>query len=254
MSTPGDERAQRTEARRRRREEQAAGTDGAPDGSAEANPADEAGAPEGEAAARDGDTPATTVAKVAAAGAVFGAAVAAARAARSRSTGSEDDAAEARGEHAVAEREDDDGPASHEGDEREADDEKETDTVAEAAGDVPSELPVDREDGTGAAAEDDAETDTEADERPLSAAGRAVKRAVRQLTDLAGHEVEGVLGIRKTDDGWLVEVELVELERIPSTTDVLGAYDVHIDEDGDIQHYRRTRRYVRSQADRGGES
>ncbi len=44
-------------------------------------------------------------------------------------------------------------------------------------------------------------------------------------------------------------VQVVELERIPRSTDVLGAYAVQLDEDGELIGYRRRRRYNRSQAD-----
>jgi hypothetical protein len=59
-----------------------------------------------------------------------------------------------------------------------------------------------------------------------------------------------VLGFeRNEDDGWHVTVEVVELSRIPSTTDILGAYAVTVDRDGELVGYRRTRRYHRNQAD-----
>jgi hypothetical protein len=62
--------------------------------------------------------------------------------------------------------------------------------------------------------------------------------------------VEAVLGVERDDDsGWLVTVQVVELERIPRSTDVLGAYAVTMDEDGELTGYRRRRRYNRSQAD-----
>jgi hypothetical protein len=247
MTRPDDERARRAEARRRRRDEQAAGTDSAPEQAGEANPTDDAGAPESDPASGDGASQARTVAKVAAAGAVVGAAVAAARAAGSRGSRSSDDVGQAPGDGAVAEvgdeaeaprRDAEPGPADETG-------------AGEPARDRSAEVPADREDASGEA-EDRAEV--EENESSLTAAGTVVKRAMRQLSDLAGHEAEGVLGIKKTDGGWLVEVELVELERIPPTTDVLGAYEVRTDEAGDIQQYRRVRRYVRSQADRGDES
>src|SRR5947209_8619752 len=49
--------------------------------------------------------------------------------------------------------------------------------------------------------------------------------------------------------GWSVTVQVVELSRIPHSTDVLGAYQVTIDQDGEVQAYKRRRRYYRNQAD-----
>ena len=61
-------------------------------------------------------------------------------------------------------------------------------------------------------------------------------------------------GLERRDDGWHVSLELVELARTPSSTDVLASYDVVLDSDGDLLEYARTRRYYRSRADaEGGE-
>ena len=69
--------------------------------------------------------------------------------------------------------------------------------------------------------------------------------AARELLDLTGREAEGVTGLHRTDDGWNVQVEVVEVRRIPDTTDVLALYEVEVDTDGHLQGYRRARRYVR---------
>ena len=80
--------------------------------------------------------------------------------------------------------------------------------------------------------------------------GEAVRGAREQLHELIGRPVEQVLALERNDEGnWEVLVQVVELERIPNTTDVLGAYLVNLDEDGEVGSYRRIRRYVRSQAD-----
>lgn len=76
--------------------------------------------------------------------------------------------------------------------------------------------------------------------------------AARQVVELTGREVEGVTGVERTDDGWRVEVELLEVRRIPDTTDVLATYDVTVDEDGEIEGYRRLRRYVRGKTGEDG--
>lgn len=78
---------------------------------------------------------------------------------------------------------------------------------------------------------------------------RIASEAARQLAELTDKEVEGVTGLQKEDDGWRVEVELLELRRVPNTTDVLATYEVDVDASGDLQGYRRTRRYVRGKAE-----
>ena len=74
-------------------------------------------------------------------------------------------------------------------------------------------------------------------------------RALEEIEGLVGCPAEGVSGIRATDDGWVVLIDVLELERMPSTTDVLGLYEVTMDGDGEVSGYRRVRRYLRSQVE-----
>jgi hypothetical protein len=74
-------------------------------------------------------------------------------------------------------------------------------------------------------------------------------RALEELEGLVGCPAEGVSGIRKNDDGWVVLVDVLELERMPATTDVLGLYEVTVDGDGEVTGYRRVKRYLRSQVE-----
>jgi hypothetical protein len=76
-------------------------------------------------------------------------------------------------------------------------------------------------------------------------ASQVAAQAAQQLLELTGKGVEGVTGLERTDDGWKVHVEVVEVRRIPDTTDVLALYEVQVDEDGDLMGYRRLRRYAR---------
>ena len=69
--------------------------------------------------------------------------------------------------------------------------------------------------------------------------------AARQLLELTGKDAEGISGLRRSDDGWVVQVEVLELSRIPNTTDVLATYEVEVDSDGELMEYRRVHRYVR---------
>jgi hypothetical protein len=76
-------------------------------------------------------------------------------------------------------------------------------------------------------------------------ATEVAEQAAGQLSDLLGREPEAVTGLRRTDDGWTVQVEVLELRRVPNTTDVLALYDVEVDGQGELVGYRRVRRYVR---------
>jgi hypothetical protein len=75
-----------------------------------------------------------------------------------------------------------------------------------------------------------------------------VIEGVGQLQQLIGRPVESVTGMEKNGNEWTVTVEVLELERIPNTTDVLGIYEVQLDKDGELTGARRTRRYYRSEA------
>jgi hypothetical protein len=81
-------------------------------------------------------------------------------------------------------------------------------------------------------------------------AREAIEQVRREFPELLGRPVESVLGIERDDEsGWKVTVQVVELARIPSSTDVLGAYAVTLDRNGELIGYRRSRRYHRNQAD-----
>jgi hypothetical protein len=78
----------------------------------------------------------------------------------------------------------------------------------------------------------------------------AIERVRRDFPPLLGRPIEQVLGLEGDGDrGWKVKVQVVELSRIPPTTDVLGTYSVNLDREGEVVGYRRERRFHRSQAD-----
>jgi Gas vesicle synthesis protein GvpO len=73
--------------------------------------------------------------------------------------------------------------------------------------------------------------------------------AARELSELIGQVPEGIVGVERDEDGWRVQVEVVESRRIPETTDILAVYEVDVDSDGDVTGYRRLKRYVRGQTE-----
>ncbi|MBS1861190.1 MAG: gas vesicle protein [Actinobacteria bacterium] len=77
------------------------------------------------------------------------------------------------------------------------------------------------------------------------------ERAAEQMQELLGRQVEGVTGLEKDGDDWKVTLEVLELERVPTTTDVLGSYEVTLDKDGELTGAQRTRRYARGEAGEG---
>lgn len=80
-------------------------------------------------------------------------------------------------------------------------------------------------------------------------AADAARSAAREVADLTGKDPVGVTAVEPLEDGWRVEVEVVEESHIPSTSDLMALYEVDLDQDGGLLAYRRTRRYVRGRAD-----
>ena len=84
-----------------------------------------------------------------------------------------------------------------------------------------------------------------AESRRPARASQVAASAAQELLELTGKQAEGVTGLERVDDGWIVQVEVVEVRRIPDTTDVLALYEVSTDGQGNLQGYRRLRRYAR---------
>lgn len=79
---------------------------------------------------------------------------------------------------------------------------------------------------------------------------KIAENAVQAFTALLGRPAYGVTGVRKTDDGgWSVLVDIVELERIPQSTNLMATYRVDVDQDGELVSYERLRRFTLGAAD-----
>jgi hypothetical protein len=86
---------------------------------------------------------------------------------------------------------------------------------------------------------------------PTGTARSIVDTAREQLRELHGSDAESVTSLERIGDGWRVTCEVLEVERIPSSTDVLATYVVELDDDARLLSFERVRRYARAQADRG---
>lgn len=137
----------------------------------------------------------------------------------------------------------------------------EDEDAAGAGDDAPEQV-----EAAGAGADADGEREEEADDEPRAqeressdGAGdeapagdlrRVIESARRQLKELVGTEVETVSSLERTDDGWRVTLEAVELRRVPDSTDVLCSYEVVLGGDAcSVVSLERTRRYRRAQVD-----
>ena len=84
----------------------------------------------------------------------------------------------------------------------------------------------------------------------MASAVSRISRARAQFRELTGFEPESVSGLAEVDGGWELQIEIVELRRIPDTASLLSTYRVRTDAAGDVTAYERVRRYSRGQADR----
>lgn len=89
----------------------------------------------------------------------------------------------------------------------------------------------------------DADVDTDRDE---IAGVLAVRRTVQSTAgELIGREFDAVSEITPTDDGWRAIVEVVERRAVPDTQDIVGRYEIELDENATVHGYRRLDRYRR---------
>ncbi len=73
------------------------------------------------------------------------------------------------------------------------------------------------------------------------------RQAKEQLVQLTGLKADTVSELAHGEDGWRVAVELVEMKRIPESSDMLASYEALLDEKGTLISYKRVRRYLRGQ-------
>ncbi|QOV34367.1 gas vesicle protein [Streptomyces ferrugineus] len=86
-----------------------------------------------------------------------------------------------------------------------------------------------------------------AGERPAPV--EVLREARTQLAELTGMNAETVTSFEQTEDGWTLEVEVLELARVPDTMSLIASYRVDLDPQGQLTGYRRTRRYERGRSD-----
>lgn len=84
-----------------------------------------------------------------------------------------------------------------------------------------------------------------AQSRPAKGAAEIARTAAEQLHALTGREIEAVTGVERDDDGWTIQVEVLESRRIPDSADILALYETRSDSSGEVVGYRRIRRYGR---------
>ncbi|NBM20934.1 gas vesicle protein [Streptomyces sp. GC420] len=93
-------------------------------------------------------------------------------------------------------------------------------------------------------------SDGKARQEDLPRPTEVLREARGQLAELTGMEAESVSSFERTDEGWRLEIEVLELARVPETMSLLASYEVTLDPQGALTGYRRVRRYERGRSDR----
>lgn len=96
--------------------------------------------------------------------------------------------------------------------------------------------------------EDDVDAARDAPSSAPAGMRDALARIRRDLREVTGLQVERASGLNRDNGGWRALVEVVEVSRIPPSTDVLAVYEVNADSDGAVTSFERIQRYRRSEA------
>lgn len=76
-----------------------------------------------------------------------------------------------------------------------------------------------------------------------------VSMVKKEFTGLTNLPVDAITGLSKDDGVYTVLLEALERKAIPDSMDVLGIYEVHLDNEGTILSFKRKR--LRKRVDTG---
>jgi len=72
-------------------------------------------------------------------------------------------------------------------------------------------------------------------------ANEIIKKAQEEFARLGKTPANGVTGLTKAEEGWVVLLEAVERKAIPDAMDVLGLYELRLDNEGNLLGLDRKR-------------
>jgi len=70
-------------------------------------------------------------------------------------------------------------------------------------------------------------------------ANEVVEKARQGFVSLGKKPADGVTGLSRTEEGWTILLEALERKAIPDTMDVLGLYEVRLDNEGNLRSFER---------------
>ncbi|WP_049934338.1 gas vesicle protein GvpO [Haloplanus natans] len=118
----------------------------------------------------------------------------------------------------------------------------------DAKGDQPAERVGEARDGDEApeSTPPTGHDDTAADTPSTFGISDAQQRAREAAAELLEHEFEGIIKVEPDDNRWRTVVEVVERRAVPDTQDIIGRYQISLDNDGGVTGYELLARYKRS--------
>lgn len=127
------------------------------------------------------------------------------------------------------------------------DDETDRESPPDQSADDPAEEPEGRSPPEASSADRPAESDAGSSEASSSIGLIAAQDAARNAAEtLLDHEFEGVIEVSTSDeDGWRALVEVVERHAVPDTQDIIGRYEITLNDAGDVTGYELRERYQR---------
>jgi hypothetical protein len=75
-----------------------------------------------------------------------------------------------------------------------------------------------------------------------------VDQARRQLETLTGLSADTVSRFDRGESGWTLGVDMIEHRAIPRTNDLIAAFEVLLDDGGNLIRWHRTGRHLRNQS------
>jgi hypothetical protein len=61
-----------------------------------------------------------------------------------------------------------------------------------------------------------------------------LKKAREEFVGLGKTPADGITGLSKTEEGWKILLEALERKAIPDTMDILGLYELRLDNEGNL--------------------
>jgi hypothetical protein len=82
-------------------------------------------------------------------------------------------------------------------------------------------------------------------------ADEIIRKAREDFAKLSSIPIDGVNGLSKTEEGWVVSLEALERRAIPDTMDMLGLYEIPLNNEGNLLGFERKKLRKRGQTEEG---